>query len=105
MGWGRNASITHTSLPARDVFLPEGIQRIHCRFEINAMFRTAVQFFSSTCHVLKTWFELTRAKLYRNDLKKILRREVRVIEGKITVNVWRKSRGNRFWSEFARGSS
>ena len=53
-------------------FLPEGIQRIHGRFEINAMFRTAVQFFSSTCHVLKTWFELTRAKLYRNDLKKIL---------------------------------
>ena len=26
-------------------FLPEGIQRIHGRFEINAMFRTAVQCF------------------------------------------------------------
>ena len=26
-------------------FLPEGIQRIHGRFEINAMFRTAVHFF------------------------------------------------------------
>ena len=25
--------------------------------------------------------------------------------GKITVNVWRKSKGNRFWFEFARGSS
>ena len=30
---------------------------------------------------------------------------VRVTEGKITVNVGRKSRGNRFWSELARGSS
>ena len=30
---------------------------------------------------------------------------VRVTEGKITVNVWRKSRGNRFWFELARGSS
>ena len=27
---------------------------------------------------------------------------VRVTEGKITVNVWRKSRGNRFWFELAR---
>ena len=27
---------------------------------------------------------------------------VRVIEGKITVNVSRKSRGNRFWFELAR---
>ena len=26
-------------------------------------------FFSSTCHALKTWFELSRVKLYRNDLK------------------------------------
>ena len=83
MGWGRNASITHTSLPARDVFLPEGIQRIHCRFEINAMFRTAVQFFSSTCHVLKTWFELTRAKLYRNDLKKYFGGRFELSRGKL----------------------
>ena len=30
---------------------------------------------------------------------------VRVTEGKITVNVWRKSRGNRFWFELVRGSS
>ena len=29
----------------------------------------------------------------------------RVMEGKITVNVWRQSRGNRFWFELARGSS
>ena len=26
---------------------------------------------------------------------------VRVMEGKITVNIWRKSRGNRFWFELA----
>ena len=32
-------------------------------------------------------------------------REVRVIEEKITVNVRRKSRGNRFWFDLARGSS
>ena len=30
---------------------------------------------------------------------------VRVTEGKITVNVWQKSRGNRFWFELARGLS
>ena len=30
---------------------------------------------------------------------------VRVTEGKITVNVRRKSRGNRFWFEFAQDSS
>ena len=30
---------------------------------------------------------------------------VRVTEGKITVKVSRKSRGNRFWFELARGSS
>ena len=28
-----------------------------------------------------------------------------VTEGKITVNVWRQSRGKRFWFEIARGSS
>ena len=26
-------------------------------------------FFFSICHALKTWFELSRIKLYRNDLK------------------------------------
>ena len=30
---------------------------------------------------------------------------VRVIEGKITVTVRRKTRGNRLWFELARGSS
>ena len=30
---------------------------------------------------------------------------VQVTEGKITVNVWRISRGNQFWFELALGSS
>ena len=30
---------------------------------------------------------------------------VQVTEGKITVNVWRNSKGNRFWFELVRGSS
>ena len=37
------------------------------------MLRTAVNgfffFFFLTCHALKTWIELSRVKLYRNDLK------------------------------------
>ena len=70
--------------------------------------------------MLITWFELSRVKLYRNELKgnknyfelaggssyrgfELSR--VRVAEGKITVNVRRKSRGNRLWFELARGSS
>ena len=40
-----------------------------CCFEINSMFRTSVHRFSPTCHVLITWFELSRVKLYRNELK------------------------------------
>ena len=44
-----------------------------------------------TNHELKTWFELSRVKLYRNDLKGNknyfeLAREVRHIEGKITCS-------------------
>ena len=38
-------------------------------FEINSMFWTAVHYFISTCHVRKTGFELSRVKLYRNNLK------------------------------------
>lgn len=63
--------------------------------------------FFPTCHTLITWFELSRVKLYRNELKgnkkKLLQVSTRfellrvlVTEGKITVNVIRKSRGNRF---------
>ena len=49
-------------------------------------------------------------KLYRKDLRgnksgRFELSRVRVTEGKITVNVRRKSRGNRFWFELARGSS
>ena len=71
--------------------------------------------FFPTCHTLITWFELSRVKLYRNELKgnkKLLRVSTRfellrvlVTEGKITVNVRRKSRGNRFWFKLGRGSS
>ena len=62
--------------------------------------------FFLTCHVLKTRFELSRVKLYRNDLKGIFElSRVRLTEGKITVNVFRKCRGNRLWFELARGSS
>ena len=33
------------------------------------MFQTSVHcFFFSTCHALKTWFELSRVESYRNDL-------------------------------------
>ena len=72
-------------------------------------------FVFSSSEGLKTWFELSRVKIYRNDLRgkqKLLRvsgrfelSRVRDTEGKITVNVWRKSRGNRFWFELARDSS
>ena len=37
--------------------------------EINSMFRTSVHDFFPTCHELTTWFELSRVKLYRNELK------------------------------------
>ena len=42
-------------------------------------------FYSPACCDLNTWFELSRVKLYRNDLKETeitsSLREVRVIEG------------------------
>ena len=91
--------------------------------------------FFPTFHALIAWFELSRVKLCRNDLKgkKLLRvsgrfelsrvklcrndlkgkklprvsgrfelSRVRVTEGKIIVNVRRKSRGNGLWFEWAR---
>ena len=77
------------------------------------MFRAAAHaflLFRSTCHAVKTWFELSRVSLYRNDLiesegkQKLLRisgrvelSRARITESRIIVNVWRKSRGNRFW--------
>ena len=42
----------------------------HDCFEMNSMFWTSVHcFFFPTCHALKAWFELSRVKLYWNDLK------------------------------------
>ena len=73
-------------------------------FEINFVQYT---FFFPTCQALITWFELSRVKLYRNDIKgkKILRVsgrfEYRGFEspGVLTVKV---RRGNRLWFELAR---
>ena len=55
---------------------------------------------SECFHVLKTWLEVSRVKLYRNNLEgnknywfKLLR--ARVTKGKITVNILRKSWGKR----------
>ena len=65
-------------------------------FEINSMFRTSVHGFFP---------DLSRAKGKQNLLRVSGRFElsrVRVTEGKITVNVRRKSRGNRLWFELAR---
>ena len=53
-----------------------------------------VHCFFPTFEGLKTWFELSRVKLYRNDLRGNKNRvserfelsKVRVTEGKITVN-------------------
>ena len=78
--------------------------------KIISMFRTAVDFFP-TCQALKAWFKLSRANLYRNDLKgnenyfkltgpRLELSRVRVTEGKIIVDVRRKSSGNRFWFAF-----
>ena len=75
----------------------------------------AVHCFFPTFSGLKTWFEVFEDKIiwkWSEGKQKLLRvsgsfelSRVRVSEGKITVNVWRKSRRNRFWFELARGSS
>ena len=66
------------------------------------MFRNAVNrltfFFLMTCNALEIWFELSRVKLYRKDLKgninyselisgKFELSRVRITEGEIAVNV------------------
>ena len=70
------------------------------------MFRTSVHVFFPACQALISWFELSRVKLYRNELKgnknDFELSRVRVAEGKITVNVRRKCRGNQLWFELAR---
>ena len=50
--------------------------------------------------IISKWSE-GKQKLLRVSGRFELSR-VRVTEGKITVNVWRKSRGNRFWFKLAR---
>ena len=75
----------------------------------NPMFRTPVRCFSSTFLRAQTRFELSKVKLYRDDLRENKNyfelaegssyrgfelSRVRVTEGKITVNVCRKSRGS-----------
>ena len=68
-------------------------------------FRTFIQ------AVRKTLFELSRVKLFRNELRENKNyfelaggssyQGVRVTLGKITIKVQRKSMGNRFWFELA----
>ena len=68
-------------------------------------FQTAVHDFS-ICQALKTWFESSKVKLFRSYLKVSKKTfelaVVRVTEGIITVNAWRKSSGNRFWLDLER---
>ena len=83
MGWGWNASIMRTSLQGQQEiywYFDKEIKQqslinqhcdlnwtIHGCFERNSMFWTPVHCLFSTCHALKTWFELSRVKLYRNS--------------------------------------
>ena len=114
-----------TSRAARDVLIKEIKQQslinqysakhcdlnwtIHGCFERNSMFWTPVHCLFSTCHALKTWFELSRVKLYRNGpegnknyFDRVSGRfelsRVRITKGKCM----KESRGNRFCFELAR---
>ena len=86
------------------------LPHVNGQFKIQCFsFRTQVHCFSGF-YGLKTWLKLPRVKLYRNELrgnKKHCERfelsRVRFTEGKIIVNVWGNSRGNRFWFEVAQG--
>ena len=48
---------------------PKRRDKEYMAVKLNSVIQTAVHFFFSTCQVLKTWFELSRVNLYRNDLK------------------------------------
>ena len=84
-------------------------------FEINSMFRTSVNDFFpdlSRAYNMVRVIEGKTVQKWAEGKQKLLRvsgrfelSRVRVTEGKITVNVRRKSRGNRLWFELARGSS
>ena len=78
------------------------------------MFRTSVHYLLycfRTRQLRKTWFELSRLKFCRNDLKGNKNKSelvggfelsrVRVTEGKISVNVGMKSTGNQLWLELS----
>ena len=79
------------------------------------MFWTTVHCFFWLVTYWQTWFELLRLKLYRIwsegkwKLVQVSGRfelsRVWVTEGKITVNVRKLSRWNRFWFELVQGSS
>ena len=76
----------------------------------NPMFRTPVYCFFPDFVSAQNVVRVIEVKLYRKDLRgnksgRFELSRVRVTEGKITVNVRRKSNGNRFWFELARGSS
>ena len=80
------------------------IKNCHGCFEINLMFRTSEHSFFPACHALKTRFELSRVKLYRNDLKG--NKDFLELAGGSSYRgsnyIKRKSKGNRLWFELAR---
>ena len=118
MEWGRNESIMHTSLQEQQDFIlrfGKGIEKKKTWLIstwLNVVFNctdkkvktkntrllwnktnvlSCCSLLFPTNHELKTWFDLSRVKLYRNDLKGNknyfeLAREVRHIEGKITCS-------------------
>ena len=59
------------------------------------MFQTSVRGFFLNCHRLKTWFELSRVKLYGNYLKGS-KNYFESVRGKNSKHVCRKSRGNQW---------
>ena len=85
----------------------------HGCFEINSMSRTRyffrdlsraydiVRVFNIGGKIIKKWSEGKQKLLHVSGRFKLSRGQVP--EGKITVNVWRKSWGNRLWFELARG--
>ena len=73
--WGGNA-IKQQSIRRDEHWTWTGATKIiktknwHGCFKTDSMFRTSVHvLFPDLCHALVTWLELSREKLYRNDLK------------------------------------
>ena len=67
-------------------------------------FKTSEHSFFPACHALKTWFELSRVKLYRNDPKR--NKNFFQLAGGLSSRgsnySKRKSKRNRLWFELAR---